>query len=149
MDDELELTPPAFQAIVLMCDAVQVSDGKLFILGGGLSVVGPAPQPISIAARIAVPWDQANIRHSWKVELRDEDGQPVTLNGKLVALNGQFEAGRPTGLAPGSPLWVPLGINFGTIQLAGGRRYTWRLFVNDDSNDTWQAAFTVRGAPTG
>jgi hypothetical protein len=143
---DLEFNPPAFQAIVLMADAVQVSDGKLFILGGGLGVIGPRPQNIAVAVRIAVPWDQANVKHQWKLDLIDEDGRPVTINNKSIAIAGQFEAGRPAGVAPGTALWVPLGLNFGAIPLPGGKRYTWQLSINDATAETWNATFAVRKA---
>ncbi len=141
---DLEFSPPAFHAIVMMADAVQVSDGKLFILGGGLGVIGPRPQQISVAVRIAVPWDQANVKHDWRLELLDEDGRPVVLREKPVRVVGQFEAGRPAGVAPGTSLSVPLGINFGAIPLPRGGRYTWQFFINDQSAETWNAPFSVR-----
>lgn len=141
---DLEFNPPAFHAIVLMADAVQVSDGKLFILGGGLGIIGPNPQHISVAVRIAVPWDQANVKHNWRLDLVDEDGHAVAINNKPVTLAGQFEAGRPAGMAPGTPLWVPLGINFGAVPLPKGRRYTWQLSINDATAETWNATFSVR-----
>ena len=141
---DLEFNPPAFQAIVLMADAVQVADGKLFILGGGLGVIGPRAQHIAVAVRIAVPWDQANVKHNWRLDLIDEDGHPVLVREKPVSIAGQFEAGRPAGVAPGTQLWVPLGLNFGAIPLPGNRRYTWQLSINDETNQTWSAAFSVK-----
>ena len=141
---DLSFNPPAFRAIVLMCDAVQVTAGKLFILGGGLGVIGPRPQHISVAVRIGVPWDQANVKHHWRLDLTDEDGRAVAVNEKPVSLNGQFEAGRPAGVAPGSELWVPLGINFGAVPLPRGMRFTWNLFINDESSEHWTASFSVR-----
>ena len=132
---DLTFSPPAFRAIVLMADAVQVTDGKLFILGGGLGVIGPRPQHISIAARIGVPWDQANTKHEWRIALTDEDGRPVEIGNKVVGLNGQFEAGRPAGVAPGSELWVLLGINFGHLPLPRGKRFTWTLSINGETSE--------------
>lgn len=141
---DLEFNPPAFHAIVLMADSVQVAEGKLFILGGGLGVIGPRPQHIAVAVRIAVPWDQANVKHNWRLDLIDEDGRHVLVKEKPVSIAGQFEAGRPAGVAPGTQLWVPLGLNFGAIPLPGGRRYTWQLSLNDSTTETWNASFAVR-----
>ncbi len=141
---DLTFGPPAFRAILLMADAVQVSDGKLFILGGGLGVVGPRPQQISLAVRIGVPWDQANTKHQWSVALTDEDGREVNIADKPVGLKGQFEAGRPAGVAPGSELWVPLGINFGPLPLERGKRFTWTLSINGETSEHWTAGFSVR-----
>lgn len=140
----LNFEPPAFRAIVLMCDAVKVSEKKLFILGGGLGVVGPGAQQISLAIRIAVPWDQANARHDWTVALTDEDGQEVVIADKKIGLNGQFEAGRPAGIAPGSELWVPLAINFGPLPLDPGKRFTWTLTINGETSEHWTARFSTR-----
>lgn len=141
---DLAFNPPVFRAMILMADAVQVTDGKLFILGGGVSVVGPRPQHISVAIRIGVPWDLANNKHEWSLELTNEDGQPAAIGGKPVSLNGQFEAGRPPGSAPGSELWVPLGINFGALALERGKRFTWTLYINEQTSEQWAATFSVR-----
>ncbi len=141
---DLTFSTPDFRALILMCDAVQVTGGKLFILGGGLGVIGPRPQHISVAVRIGVPWDQSNVKHVWRLDLVDEDGHSVLIREKPVSLNGQFEAGRPAGVAPGSELWVPLGINFGAIPLPRGKRFTWKLFINDQTDDHWTATFSVK-----
>ena len=145
---DLNFDPQSFRAILLMADAVQVSDGKLFILGGGLGVVGPRPQQIALAVRIAVPWDQANTKHEWRVGLADEDGAKVVIGEKPVGLKGQFEAGRPAGVAPGSELWVPLGINFGPLPLERGKRFIWNLWINGETSEHWTARFSVRQATT-
>jgi hypothetical protein len=63
---------------LLLADFAQVSEGKLNIIGGGWSVTGPFPVPSAIAAKIEVPWDQANRRHHIVVELTDEDGHIVS-----------------------------------------------------------------------
>ena len=141
---DLNFSPPAFHAIILMCDAVQVTAGKLFILGGGLGVIGPRPQQISVAVRIGVPWDKSQERHEWQLTLTDEDGRKVVVRDKPISLKGAFEAGRPEGVAPGSDLWVPLGINFGALALPRGRRYTWRVYINGETSEHWNATFSVR-----
>ncbi|MEE9415810.1 MAG: hypothetical protein V3V01_11035 [Acidimicrobiales bacterium] len=138
---------PSVDAMILLADSAQVAEGKLYILGGGLTVIGPRPQPVGIAIRIQVPWDRANIAHLWKLELLDEDGQPVTANEKPVMVGGRFEAGRPAGLRAGTPLSVPLAINFATLPLQPGRAYTWRLSIDDDTRTNWRAGFSVRPKP--
>ena len=62
------------KATLLLADYAQVADGKLTIVGGGWSVTGPEPAPFGIAILIQVPWDQANTRHSFSVELLDTSG---------------------------------------------------------------------------
>jgi hypothetical protein len=126
---------PGLVVTMLLADSAQVADGKLYVLGGGLTVVGPRPQPVAVALVIGVPW---------VLELLDEDGHPVPDTDKPVVVGGRFEAGRPAGLRPGTPLSVPLAINFATLPLRPGRSYVWQLRIDDRSRDEWRAGFFVR-----
>jgi hypothetical protein len=115
--------PPSVRVTLLLADSAQVADGKLFILGGGITAVGPRPQPMGVAIRIEVPWDRANVPHLWRLDLLDEDGHPLMVRDKALVVHGRFEAGRPAGLKPGTPLSVPLAINFPTIPATPGKSY--------------------------
>jgi len=139
-----ELDPGGLEAILLLCDAAQVSNGKLFILGGGVALIGPRPQGLAVALRILVPWDRANVGHEWRVDLVDEDGAPVEIQEKSVVIKGQFEAGRPAGLRPGTPLPVALAINISPLPLPPGRSYEYRLSIDGETQPTWRVPFTVR-----
>ncbi len=132
---------------MLLCDSAQVAGGKLFILGGGLASIGPKPQPLAIALQITVPWDQANIRHEWRIDLIDEDGRPVLIREKPVVLQGRFEAGRPAGLQPGTPLGVSLAINLSPLPFVGGRGYAFALTINGVRRPDWRVRFFVRPSP--
>ena len=131
---------------MLLADAAQVSDGKLYILGGGWSV-SSGVTPMAIAMKIEVPWDQTNRGHAWMLELVTEDGTaaaPASPEGAPpIRVTGQFEVGRPPGLRPGTPLDVPVAVNVGAFALAPGR-YVWRLTVDGETNGNWQLAFTKR-----
>lgn len=131
---------------MLLSDAAQVADGKLYILGGGWSITGPTPTPSAIALKIEVPWDEANRRHRLELTLEDEDGQSVRAGDQPVRISGEFEAGRPAGLSPGTPLDVPLAINIGPLTLQGGKRYTWRCSINGERREEWQVSFSTRVA---
>ena len=50
---------PDVKVTMLLCDAAQVADGKLFVLGGGWSLTGPDPMPSAIALKIDVGWHEA------------------------------------------------------------------------------------------
>jgi hypothetical protein len=141
------LTAPGLGVDMLLCDAAQVSGGKLFILGGGLAAIGPKPQPMALALQITVPWDRANIRHQWRIQLLDEDGHPVAVRDKTVAVQGQFEAGRPAGLRPGTPLGVSLAINLAPLPLEPGTGYTFTLSIDGRSEPDWRVRFFVRPGP--
>ncbi|MFZ1060391.1 MAG: hypothetical protein WAP47_14490 [Candidatus Rokuibacteriota bacterium] len=133
---------------LLLADAAQAVNGKLYILGGGWSIKGPDPIPTAIAIKIEVPWDEANKVHRMELALLDADGQPVIvptpIGDRPVQLTGNFEAGRPPGLKPGTPLDVALAINIGPLPLPPDRRYVWRCSIDDKFEEDWQVAFTVR-----
>jgi hypothetical protein len=145
IDDELN---SLVHVTMVLADSAQVADGKLFILGGGVAHIGPQPQPLAIALLIEVPWDRANIQHDWKLELLDEDGGPVMRDDMPVLVGGTFESGRPVGQSPGTPLAVPLAINFSALPVAPGHSYQWRLAINDTSEPEWQRRFSVRPQTT-
>lgn len=141
------LAAPGLGVDMLLCDSAQVAGGKLYILGGGLATVGPKPQPMALALQITVPWDRANIRHHWQVQLLDEDGHPVVVRDKQVVVQGQFEAGRPAGLRPGTPLGVSLAINLTPLPLRPGTGYTFALTIDERSEPDWRVRFFARPAP--
>lgn len=133
---------------MLLADAAQSVGGKLYILGGGWSVITPGAVQMAIAAKFEVPWDRANDPIALRVELLDEDGDPVLMPSpsgepQPVLIEGEVEAGRPPGLRSGTPLDVPMAINIGVV-LEPDRRYVWRLSVDGQSNEHWQCAFTTR-----
>jgi hypothetical protein len=96
---------------LILADSAQVQGEKLFMLGGGWSQVMvktfPAQHQMSVAAGILIPWMDTNMRHQFKVNVRDEDGK------SFGEIGGEFEQGRPPGLPPGTTQRVMLAINFG------------------------------------
>ena len=138
------------KATMLLCDAAQVADGKLYILGGGWSLTGPAPAPSAIAVKIEVDWHEAVTSHHWELWLEDADGQPVAIDTtdgpQMVEIRGDFEVGRPEGIPEGSPIDLPLAVNLGPIPLSPGSRYTWRLSIDGTQDESWALGFTTRPA---
>ncbi|MDB4894506.1 MAG: hypothetical protein JWN15_768 [Firmicutes bacterium] len=132
---------------MLLADAAQAAEGKLFILGGGWSVTGPSPVPSAMAIKIEVPWNEANRKHKWLLSLVDSDGQPVlaqTPTGEgPIEVGGEFEVGRP----PGAPLDLPLAINFGLLPLRPASRFVWRLSIDGETKEDWQVGFMTRPSP--
>ena len=135
---------------MLLCDAAQVADGKLFVLGGGWSITGPTMGPSAIALKLEVPWDQTNVQHHWELYLVDADGRPLTVQTddgqQAIEVRGDFEVGRPPGLPMGSPLDVPIAVNLPPLPVEPGERYEWRLTVDGETNDDWAVAFTTLSA---
>jgi Family of unknown function (DUF6941) len=136
---------------LLLADFAQVAEGKLTVVGGGWSVTGPEPTPFAIAILVQVPWDQANVRHTLRLELLDADGNAVTIETDegeeepiLFFDDLVFEVGRPPGLKPGTPLDFPLAVNSGPLPVEPGGRYEWRLSIDGRSDEDWRLPFTTR-----
>jgi hypothetical protein len=132
---------------MMLCDSAQCADGKLYILGGGWSVVGPDPIPSAVALKIDVDWTEAG-PHRWELFLVDEDGQPVlieTPNGtQPMEIGADFTVERPPGVPEGSPIDVAAAVNFGPLPLEPGRRFTWRLTIDGESKPDWVLSFSTR-----
>jgi len=132
---------------MLLCDAAQVAEGKLFVLGGGWSITGATMGPSAIALKLEVPWDQTNVAHHWELYLVDADGRPVTIDTddgqQAIEVRGDFEVGRPPGLPTGAPLDVPIAVNLPPLPVQAGERYEWRLTVDGESDEGWSVAFST------
>lgn len=135
---------------MLLCDAAQVHEGKLYILGGGFSVIWTPnrPTPMTVAVKLAVPWDQSNRRIDVRVALLTEDGEAVDFGDGPVQVQGNLEVGRPPGIKAGTALDVPLALPFGLLAFQPGG-YVWVLNVDDA--EAGRAPFRVMPgpAPTG
>jgi hypothetical protein len=133
---------------LMLCDAAQAVNGKLYILGGGWNITGPDPSPSAIAVLVRVPWDDANRRHKLHLELVTEDGNPVLVDGpqgkQPVQINAEFEVGRPAGHRPGRPLPVVFGINIGPLPLQADSHFEWRCSIDDETRDDWRLEFSTR-----
>ena len=135
---------------MLLADSAQSVGGKLYILGGGWSLTGPAPTPSAIALKIEVPWDLAARRHNILLEIVNADGQPIRLpthdGEQPVRAEAQFETGIPAGLIPGTPIDATLAMNINPLPLPPGARYMWRLSIDGETRDEWHVAFSTRPA---
>jgi hypothetical protein len=135
---------------MMLADSAQAVGGKLYILGGGWSLTGPVPCPSAIAVLVSVPWNETNRKHRLKMDLLDEDYRPVLLptpDGEVpLTIVNEFEVGRPAGIVAGSSIDVPFAFNIGPIPLAPGRRFVWKLVIDDKGHDDWQVIFSTRPA---
>src|SRR5712691_544158 len=107
---------------LLLCDYAEAVNGKLYVMGGGWTILFAADRPVnmSVAALIAVPWDQTNRPHEVALELLTVDGDAVEAQGQPVTLTGQFEVGRPPGVKPGTSFNTPFVWNIIGLILASG-----------------------------
>jgi hypothetical protein len=141
---------------MLLADAAQAVGGKLYILGGGWSLIGPDPVPTAIAIKIDMPWDEANRPHTLQIDLLDEDGQPALLplqteddpepRNRPMQIGGRFQTAQPPNLRSGTPLDVAFALNIPPLPLQPDRRYTWRCSIDGRSEEGWQVSFLTRPA---
>ncbi|HEY2278229.1 MAG TPA: hypothetical protein VGI00_07725 [Streptosporangiaceae bacterium] len=106
-----------------------------------------------MAVLFHIPWQHTNEKIAFTLKLLDEDGsaviQPGPNGAQEVRAGGQFEAGRPAGLAPGTEINVPVAFNT-VLQLSAGGRYTWVLEIDGQADEEWRLSFATREpAPAG
>jgi hypothetical protein len=139
-----------FKLTVLLCDAAQAVGGKLFVLGGGWSrvLVFQPTVNMALAVVVAIPWVQANQQFELLIRLLDDNNRPVTIPGQPgpVEVRGQLEAGRPPGLAAGTPLDSSFAVSFALPFEPG--IYVWETSVVGHVTDTTRFE-VVRGQMPG
>ena len=129
-------------ALMLLSDAAEEANGKLFILGGGWTInrSGGDPMTMALAVKVLVPWNDANQPHPFVIELLTEDGHPAIVGGNPVRIEGVIEVGRPPGLRQGTPLDAPITINLSGMPLPIGA-YRWELKI--DGAKSAEASFQI------
>ena len=130
---------------MMLADAAQEVNGKLYVLGGGWSVTGPVVPPMALALKLDVPWSDANQQHEFELVLVDADGHPVGGDGQNdgVRAGGMFEVGRPPGLPAGTDIDFAFAVTVGSLPLGPGR-YAWQLWIDGETREDWQRPFQVR-----
>jgi hypothetical protein len=141
------------KATILLCDSALVAEGKLFILGGGWSLTGPGLAPMAIALKLDVAWGETQDMHHWELYLVDQDGNSVVFDTpegpQPVEVRGDFQVGSPQGVPPGADVPVNIAVNLGPLPLPPNGRYTWRLSVDGETNESWEASFSTRPSEEG
>jgi hypothetical protein len=137
------------QADLLLCDHAEAVNGKLYINGGGWSILWAARRPVTtyLALVITVDWDETNIRHELLAELRTADGEEVIMNGDPpmpVRAGGILEIGRPPGIKPGTSIPAPMAIGLAGLVLDAGQ-YVWH--VNVGTKELTRKTFQVLEPP--
>ena len=141
---------PGVRVTLMLADYAQVSNGKLTLVGGGWSqMTTQGPFGFWVGGVLQVPWDQANAKHTFRLDLLDADGKPIPTGegDNTLHVDGEFELGRPAGIKPGTPLDFPLAFPFGPLVLEGGR-YELRLSIDGETREDWYLAFTLTVRPS-
>ncbi|MEI7654211.1 MAG: hypothetical protein WCJ82_02910 [Actinomycetota bacterium] len=135
---------------MMLADAAQVADGKIYLLGGGWSVAGPGFFTSAVAIKVEADWAEATRSYHWELLLEDADGRQVLVGeeNQPIEVRGDFTV-TPNGDIPvGAPIDIPLAINFGPLPLADGERYVWRFVVDGETYPGATAGFYTRPAPS-
>jgi hypothetical protein len=145
--DESALEPSV--DIALLADAVQASQGKLFVLGGGWDVLTvrslPARHPsMGIGLRVRVPWGWRGEQVQLEVELQDEDGGSV-LPGTLKA---PVPVRRPEHLPEGQDLTVVRALTFTNVVFRNEGAYSFVISIDGDVKDRLRFMVRLRPRPT-
>ncbi len=111
-----------------------------------MTAANPLTPPSAVAFILHVPWDEANRRLKWTLDLVDIDDNPITLQMRPdagpepVHAESEFVVGRPPQIKPGSEIDVPFAFNVGPMPLASDSTFVWVLRVGEQS---WRETFTT------
>jgi len=135
----------------LLADHAQALGGKLYVMGAGWNVAGPAPVTMALAGILELEWGEANEPKALRVELLTEDGRPVEVptptGDRPVVIEGNVEVGRPPGTRRGSAFNIPIAINTGPMPIPPGGGYVWRFWIGGETRDDWRLPFSTRPVP--
>jgi len=135
----------------LLADHAQALSGKLYVMGGGWTLIGPEPSPMALAGILELDWDEANEPKALRIELLTEDGRPVAVptptGDRPVVIEAHVEVGRPPGTRRGSLFNVPIAINTGPMPIPPGTGYVWRFSIGGQTQDDWRLPFSTRPMP--
>lgn len=133
-------TVSQLRANLLLCDAAQVVNGKLYILGGGWNnyyVVPGGAVAFAAAIDLIVPWELTNRKLNLAIELLTEDREevPHPESNEPIKATGELVVGRPPEARAGADLHTSHALPFGPFPLAQGG-YVCCLSVDGDVVNT-------------
>ena len=146
-------------AKVLLCDFAEVSGGKMFITGAGISLlasgapVAPYPVNISLAVLVSILWTETDSQHAMTIELISEASgaqQRVMLSDQLPEGHDQadmgmmvltFSAQRNPGMIPGDEFTMPVAIPFFGLPLPEQGPYFFSVRI--DGREMDRASFRL------
>jgi hypothetical protein len=150
-------------ARVLFCDFAEVSGGKLFVSGAGISLVAamqptpPYPLTAALAILVTMPAEEADRPHRLTVELlaRGDDGSrrriamtasgPETLPGEEGLIVHPFQIERGPNIIEGEEISVPLALPLSQFPLPHMGGYTFSVHIDDVELD--RASFRLVPLP--
>jgi hypothetical protein len=128
-----------------LCDSIAAAEGKLYAQGAGWNTIFSPAFParhtrVGIGVLIRVPYTETNQAHHFEIRLESSDGQPIALgdappgsaseDGRLYAVSGEFNIGRPPLIIPGESQMVPLAINLDGLTFARSDSYSFTISID-------------------
>jgi hypothetical protein len=140
-----EITPRVDFA--LLADAVQVLQGKLYVLGGGWNtlfvVEFPARHPsVGVGLRVRVPWSWTEQPLRIGIDLQDEDGARM-LPGPPISQT--VKVSRPQGMPDGSDVVLARSFTFNNLVFPKSGSFSFVISLDDVPAD--RLRFTVLERP--
>lgn len=140
--DEIE---PAVD-FALLADAVQVVQGKLYVLGGGWDTlfVGsfPARYPaLGVGLRLRIPWSWTDQVVVLGIDLEDADGTRVLPTPPLTQ---GVKVGRPSGAAEGDDIGVARSFTFNNLTFPAEGPYSFVISLNGEPASRLRFAVRAR-----
>ena len=116
----------------LLADAATVENGKLYVHGGGWSVINTRELPVThasmaLALIFRVEYSEALSDHAISIELLDEDDQAIG-----ARVDGVIHVGHPPRTRPGTPAFVPQAIRFNLLRFEREGGYRFRVSVSGE-----------------
>ena len=128
---------------IILADAAEAVNNKLYLIGGGWETLTidsqfPVLYPCAIAVAFSVPWNETNQQHNIEIAIDDEGG------AQLLKVEGQVEVGRPPGIPLGKAQRVQMAIRLTLpIQELG----TYVIVVRIEGQESRRVAFNVVAGP--
>jgi hypothetical protein len=141
------------RATLLLAEAVQVAEGKLYILGAGWSQIGAGPSQMGVAILLEFTSAEANGSHHFELFLTDDQFQPVSTDSTAgevpIEVRGDANVALPEGYDSRLPVPWPIAVNVPGLNLEANSGYQWNLIVDGETDPEWILPFrTTPGAPS-
>jgi hypothetical protein len=134
------------EAQIMLAQGAFFQNGAVGLIGVGLTVRPPEPQPVAVYALIYVSREERG-RHDWRLEMTYADGTPFRLKSPVQGMPQDFvfESGDDVRGLDDERLTTPLTtgplIVLPAFPLPRGREFLWRLWVDGETRDHWAAPF--------
>ncbi len=143
-----------FTVNAILCDSAATAEGKLYIQGGGWSMLGTTSFPfqqsrISLGIVVSVPYNATNHNHTLQIYLESEDGQRISFGAPTKQLDGQvpgciearFNLGRPPTIQPGDAQTIPMAVNLDQLRFEAPGAYSFVIKI--DGTEVQRLMFRV------